>query len=331
MAERLLRVTAVSGGRRRDLAVPGGVAVAELLPDLARAVGLLDPAAVYAGHLLLVQGRRLCPDRGLREQGVADGALLTVAVDDDPPPTAYDDVSEAAAYAARQRRPWLAVDTRRATLAVGLAALAVGLAVPVVDAVRRVAGRDLADSGAAAAVFLALVVLAGSALPAVAVAAGVGRAEGPRVDVHQVGRLVSRSERVLLAGSAGVGLVAVLTVPVVAGPVPGAVLAADCCVVLLLRARRHRWWAQVLVDAAGGLLGLLAVAATVLARDPAARPWVLAALLTGGVATCAASRLPAPPRLLWARALDLLETLALVALAPLLLLATDGLAAVRGA
>lgn len=333
MADRLLRVTAVAGGRRRDLAVPGGVAVAELVPDLARAVGLLDPAAVYAGYLLQVQGRRLRPDRGLREQGVADGALLTVAVEDDPPPTAYDDVAEAAADAVRLRRPWEPADTRRTTLVVGLAGISVGLVALAVDALGRVAfGRDLADGAAAvvAPVLLALVVLAGGALPALAVAAGVGRADGLPLDAQQVGALVSRSERILLGGSAGAGLVAVLAMPVVAGSVPGALLAADCCLVLLLRARRPRRWAQVLVDAAGGLIGLLAVAATLLVRDHAARPWLVAALLTGGVVTCAATRLPAPPRVLRARALDLLETLVLVALAPLLLLATDGLAAMTG-
>jgi hypothetical protein len=336
VAERLLRVTAVAGGRRSDLAVPGEVAVAELVPDLARAVGLLDPAAVYAGYRLHAHGHALRPDRGLREQGVDDGALLAVEVDDSTPPLSCDDVAEAAADAVQRRRPWQPADTRRTTLVAGVAALLVGLTALAFDFVLRVtSGWDVAEAAGAAAVvapvLLALVVLAGNALPTVAVAVGVGRAEGVPVDPDQVGSLVSRSGRTLLVGSAGVGLVALLTVPLVAGSVSGGALAAGCCVVLLLRARRHRWFAQVLADAAGGLVGLLAVAVTLAVRDPDTRPWLVGAMMIGGVVAGAVSRLPAPPQVLRARALDLLETLVLVALAPLLLLAADGLITLTGA
>ena len=49
----LVRVTVASGTRRVDLVLPGSVPVAELVPELARSVGLLDPATVYGGYRLV--------------------------------------------------------------------------------------------------------------------------------------------------------------------------------------------------------------------------------------------------------------------------------------
>jgi len=319
--DRLLRVTAVAGGRRCDLAVPSGVAVGELVPDLARAVGLLDPAAVSAGYRLHAQGRRLRPDQGLREQGVGDGALLAVtAVADDRPPVVHDDLVEATAEAVDQQCAWQPADARLVATGAGLLVLALGLGALTWDLVPRVT----------AAVVLALVVLAGNALPALAVAVGVARAAGPPVDRDRVGALVARSTRLLLAGSVTVALVAAATAPVVAEGSAGAALAVDCCVVLLLRARRHRACAQVLVDALGSLAGVVATAVALLARDPDSRPALAAALVVAGFAILALTRLPAAPTVVRARAADLLETVALVAIAPLLLLAGGGLALLSG-
>lgn len=313
----LLRVTAVAGGRRSDLAVPEGVAVAELVPDLARAVGLLDPAAVYAGYRLHTQGRRLRPDQGLREQGVVDGALLAVtALADVPRPDVHDDLADATAEVVQRQQGWRSVETRRTTLAAGLVAVAAGLVAMAWDQVAPVT----------AAVVLVLVTLGGNALPAVAVALGVARADGTPVDPGRVATLVARSTRLLLIGSTVAGLIVTVVAPVVADGTAGVVLTVDCCVVLLLRARRHRALVQVLVDVSGGLAGLLAAGVAVLARHPDARPTLASVCVVLGAATCALTRLPAVPALLRARLLDLLEILALVALAPLLLLATDGLA-----
>ncbi len=322
--DRLLRVTAVAGGRRSDLAVPGGVAVVDLVPDLARAVGLLDPAAVYAGYRLHAHGRRLRPDRGLREQGVEDGALLALTASADLPlPPAYDELAEATADLVERQRAWQPTDTRRTTLAVGLLALALGIGALGWGLVPR--------APAGWAVALALVTLAGQALPGMAVAMGVARADAAPVDTDRVAAMVARSRRFLVAGSAAVGLVVVLAVPIVAHDVAGVALAADCCVVLLLRARRHRAVAPVLLDTAGGVTALLVIAAALLVRHPDVRPTTAAALVGTGLTMAALSRLPALPTALRARALDLLEVLALVALAPLLLVSTDGLAQVPGA
>src|SRR6187551_249050 len=105
----LLRVSVSSGTRRVDLVLPGSVLLAELVPELARSVGLLDAATVYGGYRVLTQdGRRLASDAGLTIQGVEDGGLLTVAAGvDEAPPRVYDDVVEAMSDAVeRDLRPW---------------------------------------------------------------------------------------------------------------------------------------------------------------------------------------------------------------------------------
>jgi hypothetical protein len=49
VASGLVRVTIASGSRRVDLVLPGSIPVAELVPELARSVGLLDASTVYGG------------------------------------------------------------------------------------------------------------------------------------------------------------------------------------------------------------------------------------------------------------------------------------------
>ncbi|NYG59034.1 type VII secretion integral membrane protein EccD [Nocardioides daedukensis] len=115
----LVRVTVASGIRRVDLVLPGSIPVAELVPELARSVGLLDAATVYAGYQVITgDGRRLVGDAGLTMQGVEDGALLTVAAGvDQEAPRVYDDVVEAMADAVeRDLKPWEPAAGRRTAL-----------------------------------------------------------------------------------------------------------------------------------------------------------------------------------------------------------------------
>ena len=84
----LVRVSVSSGTRRVDLVLPGSVPLAELVPELARSVGLLDAATVYGGYRVVTrEGRELAPESGLIPQGIEDGGLLTVTagVDEAPP------------------------------------------------------------------------------------------------------------------------------------------------------------------------------------------------------------------------------------------------------
>lgn len=118
-ASGLVRVTVSSGSRRVDLVLPGAVPVAELVPELARSVGLLDPATVYGGYrLVTAEGRELAGDAGLVMQGVEDGGLLTVAAGvDDEPPRIYDDVVEAMTdVVEHDLRPWEPAAGRRTAL-----------------------------------------------------------------------------------------------------------------------------------------------------------------------------------------------------------------------
>ena len=96
-ASGLVRVTVSSGTRRVDLVLPGSVPVAELVPELARSVGLLDAATVYGGYrVVTAEGRELAGESGLITQGIEDGGLLTVTAGvDEAPPRVYDDVVEA--------------------------------------------------------------------------------------------------------------------------------------------------------------------------------------------------------------------------------------------
>ena len=128
-ASGLVRVTVTSATRRVDLVLPGAVPVAELVPELARSVGMLDADTVYGGYRLVTQdGRELVSDAGLTVQGVEDGGVITVAAGvDDQPPRVYDDVVEAMTdVVERDLRPWDAAAGRRTSLSAAVLVLLVG-------------------------------------------------------------------------------------------------------------------------------------------------------------------------------------------------------------
>ena len=115
----LVRVSVSSGSRRVDLVLPGTVPVAELVPELARSVGLLDAATVYGGYrVVTAAGRELSADSGLIVQGVEDGGLLTVTAGvDQQPPRIYDDIVEAMTdVVERDLEPWSPESGRRTAL-----------------------------------------------------------------------------------------------------------------------------------------------------------------------------------------------------------------------
>ncbi len=432
----MVRVSVSSGARRVDLVLPSTVPVAELVPELARSVGLLDAASVYAGYqVLTAAGRALSGDRGLVVQGVMDGGLLTVTAGvDAPPPRVYDDLVEAMAdVVERDLEPWSAESGRRtALIAAGLLmafdggalfiqhdSLVAGVSAGVVSAllvaaaivfsrVRQqpeiavavawmgscyaalgalmVAIRDgqpflggpLACAGAGAlvaglvcvvglgdgrvltmppavvgamalatglvlrstdvdaAVLLApalvLVVLAGSAFPALAlgvtqVGIATDRAE---IDAARVAADARIAHQILAATSASVGILLVLVAPAaVSLGLSGALLAADACVVVMLRTRRHYASAEVLVGLASGILGLASVAMSLLWMHPGWRSTAAVTLAATGAVLLTVSMLPGVHSLRLRRLGDLAESLCLVGLLPLLVLASGLLSVVR--
>jgi type VII secretion integral membrane protein EccD len=125
----LVRVSVAAGQRTVDLGAPGGVPVAELVPGLARTLGLLDPSTVHGGfRLVRSDGVALDSDRSLQAQGVEDGAVLTMeaaALVKDL--RIYDDVVEAVADAVEsQYAPWTPKDSALTAVAASAAFLLAG-------------------------------------------------------------------------------------------------------------------------------------------------------------------------------------------------------------
>jgi type VII secretion integral membrane protein EccD len=158
----VVRVTVASASRRVDLVLPARVPVAELVPPLARSVGLLDAATVHGGYRLLsTSGVLLVPEVGLAAQGVTDGEVLTVAAGDSvPAPHVYDDVVEAMAEVVEQDLASLSTADRRgaalcgAGVAMGVGAVAL-LAQPGSAAAASAAGLVSAVLAAATVVLSA--------------------------------------------------------------------------------------------------------------------------------------------------------------------------------
>ncbi|MBM6404233.1 EsaB/YukD family protein [Phycicoccus sp. CSK15P-2] len=109
-AASLVRVSVSSGTRRADLGVPGGIPVVEIVPELARELGVLDTEHASHGFRLVAGGGTVVdPDRSLAAQGIADGTMLSLEVVDPSTDKVYDDVVEAVADVVEtQFAPWSA-------------------------------------------------------------------------------------------------------------------------------------------------------------------------------------------------------------------------------
>jgi type VII secretion integral membrane protein EccD len=154
----LVLVTVAAGSRRVDLALPGWVPVAELVPDIAGSVGMLDAGTVHGGYRLLARdGRVLAGDLGLTSQGVEHGGLLTVDSGLAAPPKVYDDVVEAVADVVEQGLdPWHPAVGRRTALVAAAASVVLAALALLVEG-------DEVRGGVAAAVVAALLVAGGVA------------------------------------------------------------------------------------------------------------------------------------------------------------------------
>jgi hypothetical protein len=404
MTAALLRVSVVAGNRRLDLAVPPSLPVAELVPGLARNLGVLS----YDGlRLCTATGSVLDHRTGLAMQDVPDGAVLALAPE--PPPTVHDDPAEALAATAPPGEPprWWPLPSALALLLLGAAVLAVaadaraagavallllagGLGAARSHSTAALVACSAASAYAAVAAALVLTDLrpgpgvpwaaaagavltvsalamaavpshrllllpglvvgtAGAAIGAVlsvrpvpvavpasvllalgAVLAGAapwlaaGRVGSPggRVDLEALAAQASTARELLLGLSAGLAVLHVALVPVVArhGPLGGAVAACGSGF-LLLRGRHQSASAPALLGLGGGL-GLLATAAAALVAHPSWRPAGGVLLAGAGGVVLTAGWLHDRPSLLVAPVLRAVETLCLIALAPLVVLAT---------
>ena len=104
-----LRITVVYQTRNVTLQITNEPIVADILPDIARRLGVLDPAVVFGGFRLIDRdGEALSPAQTFAEQHVADQSVLTLepgaSMDTD---IVYDDVVEAVGASVQQvYRPW---------------------------------------------------------------------------------------------------------------------------------------------------------------------------------------------------------------------------------
>lgn len=122
----LIRLSVLHADRRIDLAIPGRIALVEVLPGIARGLGVLDPTLLHGGYRLArADGSELDPARGAIEQGVDQGEVLTltrgVLVS---APKRYDDIVEAIVDATESRRgQWRPEDAARTASAISFTLL----------------------------------------------------------------------------------------------------------------------------------------------------------------------------------------------------------------
>lgn len=253
----LVRVSVSSGTRRADLGVPGGIPVVEIVPELARELGVLDAHGASHGFRLVAGGGTLVdPDLSLAAQGVTDGAVLSLETVDPGTDKVYDDVVEAVADVVEtQFAPWTA--RHSAGTAVGAAAVLLLCAAWALFATRdsgllvaAVAGLVALLLVGAAAVLGArgqdggALTLAGTALAWAAVAGSAVRPTVPLwgeglllvgaavAGTALAGALVVPQHRLVLAAGAVVGAAAVV-VGALAGPL-GVDLTTACALVHIL-------------------------------------------------------------------------------------------------
>ncbi|OIV36401.1 type VII secretion integral membrane protein EccD [Mangrovactinospora gilvigrisea] len=206
----VLRLT-VSGPRRRtDLALPGDVPVALLLPEIGRLARAEAPGTV----LLRLDGTRLDPELPLPAQRVRDGDLLLLRPMPDGPPPAprHDDIADALAAGAPAARSPL----RPAVLA-GVAAVLTALAAALARGGAPPGSGTVPGTVAAAT---AVLLLAAAPLAARRGRRGVALALGLPAPLHAAlaaALLLRLHPPAPLAAAAGLGTAAVL-----AALVPGA-------------------------------------------------------------------------------------------------------------
>ena len=148
MTSSLLRVSVIADTRRVDVAVPPMLPVAELVPGLARRLGVVS----YDGLRLCTSfGTVLDGAAGLAQQDVPDGAWLALAPEPSPP-TIHDDPAEALARPTSPGPPGPAPGGPRPRLAATAAAFLLLLAT--------VALADGGEPRSAAVVALLLLTLA---------------------------------------------------------------------------------------------------------------------------------------------------------------------------
>lgn len=153
----IVRISVVHADRRVDLAIPGRLPLVEVLPGIARGLGVLDPTLLHGGYRLTrADGSELEPSRGALAQGIDQGEILTLALGGlIAAPKQYDDLVEAVIDATSAHHDaWKPEDAARTATAVSLTLLALSAILLAVQP--RTGFAPAAISSASSAVLLAL-------------------------------------------------------------------------------------------------------------------------------------------------------------------------------
>jgi hypothetical protein len=198
------------------------------------------------------------------------------------------------------------------------------------------------DPAVVLTVALVLVVIAGSVFPWLALGATATSvdqlysvaditAEPRPIDPVRVGADARVAHEILVAVSSTVGLLLVLVAPlsVVLG-LSGTILAVMCSLVVMLRTRQYRTGSEVLVGLVSGILGLVSVAVSMLWLHPDWRPTAAVVLAGTGAVLLAVTLLPGTPSVRRGRLGDVAESVALLSLLPLLVVAVGLFSSIRG-
>jgi hypothetical protein len=216
-------------------------------------------------------------------------------------------------------------------------AVAVGAVVAACSGLADTTGLDAADVYTVA---LVVVVLAGSALPWMALGStGTAveqahthadlTAEPAEIDPAAVRAGARLGHEVLLAVTLTVGLLLVLVAPLAVGlGLTGALVVVMSSVVLLLRTRQYRVGSEVAVGLTCGVAGLVATAAAALVLQPSWHVGLAVVLAVAASALLVLTLVPRPPSVRRARLGDVAELAALVSLLPLLVFAVGVVGAV---
>jgi hypothetical protein len=142
------------------------------------------------------------------------------------------------------------------------------------------------------------------------------------VDPARVGADARVAHEILVAISGTVGLLLLAIAPLaVSLGLFGTLLAVDASLVVMLRTRQYRTGSEVLVGLASGIAGLVSTAVSILLLFPRWHPVAAVVLAASGAVLLAATLLPGTPSVRRGRFGDVVESVALLALLPLLVLA----------
>ena len=217
-------------------------------------------------------------------------------------------------------------------IVVGGLLTAAGLAMQVVDV----------DPAVVLTVVMTVVVLLGNIFPWLALGATSTRvdqiftladitSDPDEIDADRVGADAKVAHEILLAVAATVGVLLVLVAPFAVGlGVFGTILSIMCALAVMLRTRQYRTGSEVLAGLSSGIAGLVSVAISMLFLHESWRPGAAVALAVVGAVLLVLTLAPISPSVRRGRLGDVVESIALLSLLPLLVLSIGLFDKIRG-